>query len=228
MNQVINDRGCLSAKSLSRLALLVALLGLLTAGCTTLKLVAYEGFGRNRWQQPDRVVSSLGIRPGDHIADLGSGGGYFTFHLAGATGPEGKVYAVDVDQGLNKHVRQRAANEGYDNVEVILAKRDAPMLPQQAVDLLFICNTYHHLRDRIAYFNQFHEYLRPHGRVAIIDFDGRSWLEKLLGHSTPSEIIRAEMEAAGYELVQEYNYLPRQSFLVFTPGPRMGEIHQVP
>src|SRR5574341_1008495 len=79
----------------------LAVLMALTGGCTDLKRFSYEGFGRDGWQRPEEVLRAVGVRPGDHVADLGSGGGYFTFRLAKAVGPTGKVYAVDVDKGLN-------------------------------------------------------------------------------------------------------------------------------
>jgi predicted methyltransferase len=98
----------------------------LLAGCTRLKQCAYEGFSRDQWQQRDRVVESLQIHAGDRVADIGSGGGYFVFAFAKAVGPDGKVFAVDVDEEMNDLVAQRARKEGIGNVEVILAKPDDP------------------------------------------------------------------------------------------------------
>lgn len=205
----------IAQRYLTALSLVVVLTGLVVQGCTSLKKTAYEGFGRDRWQHTDRVLNELDIQPGDHVADLGSGSGYFTLLLAEAVGPNGKVYAVDIDQALNEYVENRATKAGYQNVEVILAKHDDPLLPSQGIELVFTSNTYHYLKDRIAYFKRVCKYLWPGGRIAIIDFNGRGWVERLLGHWTPTEIIRSEMEAAGYHLVNEYNFLPRQSFLVF-------------
>ncbi|MGH7887023.1 MAG: methyltransferase domain-containing protein, partial [Candidatus Binatia bacterium] len=70
----------------------------LLTSCSKLKQWAYEGVNRDQWQQPDRVIATLKLRPGDQVADLGAGGGYFTFKLAKAVGPTGKVYAVDIDR----------------------------------------------------------------------------------------------------------------------------------
>ena len=74
----------------------------INAGCSRLKQWAYQGIDRDQWQQPDKVITTLQIPPGAEIADLGAGGGYFTFHLAKAVGPNGKVYAVDIDRGTNQ------------------------------------------------------------------------------------------------------------------------------
>ncbi len=191
---------------------------LLLAGCATLKQCAYEGFNRDQWQQPQRVVNALEIRPGDRVADLGSGSGYFTFYLAKAVSPGGRVYAVDIDQEMNDLIAKRASQEAARNIEVIFAKPDDPSLPAAAVDLIFTANTYHHIDKRVSYFVNLQKYLRPTGRVAIIDFDRRAWVESLGSHYTPSELIKREMEQAGYSLQREFDFLDRQSFLIFAPG----------
>src|SRR5262249_27498358 len=117
----------------------------LLAGCISLKRFAYEGLSRDRWQQPERVIAALGIRPGDRVADLGAGSGYFTVRLADAVGPGGKVYAVDVDEAMNGYLRDRLRRAGIDNVEVILGRFDDPLLPNGGVDLVLVVDTYHHL-----------------------------------------------------------------------------------
>jgi len=190
----------------------------LLAGCTALKQCAYEGFNRDEWQHPERVIASLDLEQGQHVADLGSGSGYFTFRLAEAVGRTGKVYAVDVDPEMNEVVTQRAKDGGFDNIEVILAKYDDPSLPESGVDLIFSSNTYHHLEDRVAYFARAAKYLRPNGRVAIIDFNGEGWLHKLLPHWTAAVVIEGEMKEAGYSLDRRYDFLPKQHFLIFSAG----------
>lgn len=185
-------------------------LALLAAGCGAAKRLAYEGFGRDEWQQPERVVADLGLAPGARVADLGSGGGYFTFRLAGAVGPAGRVYAVDVDAGMTEHVAGEAAERGLANVATVLAATDDPKLPER-VDLVFNCNTYHHLESRVAYFQTVRErYLAPGGRVAIVEFKPEKF-----SHSTARETIDEEMSAAGFRLVKDFDYLERQHFLVY-------------
>jgi predicted methyltransferase len=196
----------------SHLAVGPLLLGLvvLAAGCTLAKRCMYEGFGRDDWQQPERVVADLALAPGAKVADLGSGGGYFTFRLARAVGPSGRVYAVDVDEGMNEHVADEAAEEGLSNVATVLAAPDDPKLPER-VDLLFTSNTYHHLENRAAYFRAVRErHLAPGGRVAIVEFKPEKF-----SHSTARETIEQELTAAGFRLVKAFDYLDRQHFLVF-------------
>jgi len=192
------------------------LLCCLLASCSKLKQWAYQGIGRDQWQQPAKVIAALQIREGMRIADLGAGGGYFTFHLAKAAGPSGRVYAVDIDKGTNELIAERAKKDGVNNVTTILAKSNDPLLPESGVDLVFTSNAYHHIDNRVVYFSNLRKYIRSGGRIAIIDFDRRAWLEGLLRHYTPSEFIKREMEQAGYTLQEEPAFLDRQSFLIFT------------
>jgi ubiquinone/menaquinone biosynthesis C-methylase UbiE len=194
------------------------LLFFLLAGCAGLKQCAYEGLSRDQWQQRDRVIQSLEIRPGERVADLGSGSGYFVFALAKAVGPDGKVYAVDVDQEMNDLVAERAKTEGAGNIQVILARPEDPLLPGNGVDLIFTSNTYHHIKNRVSYLANLRKYLRRGGRIAIIEFDRRSWFAGLWEHYTPKEFIQREMEQAGYRLLREFDFLDRQSFLIFAPN----------
>jgi predicted methyltransferase len=188
------------------------------AGCTSLKKWAYEGFGRDSWQQPEKVMQALALKPGERIADLGSGGGYFTFRLSQAAGPLGKVYAVDVDKDLLEDLAGRAKKEGYGNIEAVLAKYDDPLLPEP-VDLIFTTNVYHHIEGRAKYFSGAAKYLRAGGRIAIVDFNGKHWTASFMGHYTLVEVVKKEMEEAGYRLEREFDFLDRQSFLVYKRMP---------
>lgn len=183
------------------------------SACTSLKRFAYEGYKRDEWQQPDKVVTALQLKAGDKVADLGSGGGYFTFRLAEAVGDSGVVYAVDVDQGLLDYVKKTAEEKGYHNIKTVLAKTDDAGLPANTLDLIFVCNTYHHLQDKALYFSRLKQALNNSGRVAIIEFTS-GWL-KSIGHGTPTEKILSDMQQAGYGLQTQFEFLQKQNFLIF-------------
>ena len=193
----------------------------LIAGCSSWKQLAYEGFGRDEWQQPDRVIEVLAIEPGSKIADLGAGSGYFTFDLAAATGPDGVVYAVDVDPDMIELLDEKAAEAGTTNVRTLLAEPDDPGLPDGEIDLVFTSNTYHHIENQPEYFARLATDLAPGGRIAILDLrPDAGWFQRWFGHATDAAQIRDEMRRAGYELEDEQDFVERQSFLIFVrPGP---------
>jgi predicted methyltransferase len=198
----------------SRVAWLLGIaLALASAGCGAIKRCAYEGFARDRWQQPDRVVADLGLAPGARVADLGAGGGYFTFRLAEAVGPAGIVYAVDLDPGMVDYLAREARQRGLANIQAVQAAADDPRLPER-VDLVFTSNTYHHLENRAAYFAAVRERdLRPGGRVVIVEYRPSA-----TSHSTARETIEQEMATAGFRLAKDFDYLERQYLLVFEPA----------
>ena len=177
--------------------------------------------GRDGWQKPAEVIESLEIEEGDHIADLGAGGGYFLPYLAAAVGPSGKVYAVDVEADVLEDLEKRIADEGYSNVEAVHGEYDDPLLPDAGIDLVLIVNTYHHIEDRGVYFAKLKNDIRPGGRVAILEPDADVWgvlgltIEK--GHESSREDVRREMREAGYRLDRGHDFLPVQIFDVFAP-----------
>lgn len=202
-------RGC-------RVALGTLLLMLFVSGCGACKRYMYES-GRDATQR-ERVIRSLDIQKGARIADLGAGGGYFTFGLADATGPQGKVYAVDIDESMLAYLAERAADDGYANVEIVRAATDDPHLPEAGVDLVFVSHTYHHLTDRPAYFSRLRRCLRPGGRVAILEAKEKGVFHTLFGHATPADAIRKEMAGAGYHLDRSFDFMADDSFQIFSPN----------
>jgi arsenite methyltransferase len=184
--------------------------------CTEAVYRSMNDPARDEWQQPQAVIQSLKIDPGARIADLGAGGGYFTFPLADATGPRGRVYAVDIEKESLRFIQEEGAQRGGlpSNIQLVLASPEKAGLPEKSIDLIFTCNTYHHLPNRPAYMKSLAEYLRQDGRIAIIDFKPSGWLW-LFGHATAKETVREEMTSAGYRLLEEFEYLPKQHFQIF-------------
>ena len=174
---------------------------------------------RAEWQKPAEVVAALGLKPGQHVADLGAGTGYFSRFLAEAVGLHGRVYAVDTESEMVEHLAERAERERTPQVKAVLAQLDDPELPEEGVDLVLVVDTYHHLDDRVRYLERLAERLRPAGGVAIIDFQKR---ELPIGpppeHKLAREIVIEEFEEAGYRLREEPDLLPYQYFLIFELG----------
>jgi ubiquinone/menaquinone biosynthesis C-methylase UbiE len=169
---------------------------------------------RDAWQKPREVIIALAIKPGSRVGDLGAGGGCFTWHLAAAVGPQGKVYAVDVDETALGIIQKEMTSRGITTVVPIRAESTDAKLPEP-VDLIFTCDTYHHMDDRVAYFRSLTRYLKPDGRVEILDFHPHGFFSGLLGHGTAKDDVRREMETAGYRLVGDFHLIDSQHFQVF-------------
>jgi arsenite methyltransferase len=178
-----------------------------------LKTIAIVSPGRDREQQPDRVVASLGLRPGQRVADLGSGSGYFTFRLVAAVAPGGVVYAVDTDKDLLSTIEERASREGTP-VTPVLSDGQALALPEP-VDLIFLSHSFHHLPGTGAYLGAARDQLAPGGRIAIVEGRPKGLFHRLFGHATDPAEVRSQMTAAGYRLVTAHDFLRNDSFQVF-------------
>jgi ubiquinone/menaquinone biosynthesis C-methylase UbiE len=174
---------------------------------------SFDDPARDAWQMPDRVIAALALKPGQVVADIGSGTGYFTVRLAKAAG-EPKVYGADIEPEMVGYLRERAAKEGLKKVIAVQAAADSPNLPEP-VDMALIVDTYHHIGDRENYFRNLKKSLKPGARVAIIDFRPDSPEGPPKEFRFTPEKSNAEMTKAGYKLTARYNFLPRQNFLVF-------------
>jgi len=173
----------------------------------------FDDPARDAWQKPHEVIRALAPAPDARIADIGSGTGYFSVRLAHAV-PKGRVYGVDTEPDMVKHLADRARREHLANVVAIAGRPDDAALPEK-VDLVLMVDVYHHIADREDYFGRLRGSLKPGARVAIIDFsetskDGPPRRERI----SPTR-VRAEMRRAGYALAEEHRFLPNQYFLVF-------------
>jgi arsenite methyltransferase len=170
---------------------------------------------RSNWQKPEKVIETIDIGENDIIADIGAGRGYFTFRFADTEGFNGKVYAVEVDRSLYERILIKADENNPGKVFSVLGTYTDPNLPEK-VDIIFLCNVYHHIENTVAYFSNLSKYLNESGRIVIIDLDNLPWyLFALRNHQTPAGQIIGEMKNAGYTLINEYDFLPLQNFLIF-------------
>ena len=140
------------------LALLTPLLGL--PACSPAQ---NSGPERDAWQRPAEVMDELGIRAGSVVADVGCGRGYFTVRLAERVGPQGKVYAEDIDNDVLDAVRREVKKSGFAQVETIVGKPDDPGLPPASVDVVLAMNTYHEWRKYDAMLQGLYRALKPGG-----------------------------------------------------------------
>jgi ubiquinone/menaquinone biosynthesis C-methylase UbiE len=175
---------------------------------------------RDAYQKPAEVVGALGLKPGETVADVGAGSGYFSLRLAQAVAPGGRVFAVDVSPEMIVHLNRRVRDAGIANVQTVLSAPDDPLLPDAAVDVFFICDTWHHIDEQGKYLGLMKRMLRPGGRVVMIDFQKR---DLPVGPPLEMKIARddlvKQLEGAGFRLAQEHAFLPYQYFLVFGIKP---------
>ena len=176
----------------------------------------YAGGSRqDRLRDPDAVVAALGVVPGDVVADLGPGAGHFTIRLARAVEPGGILYAADASRSTLDDIERETAARGLSTLRTVLVARGRLDLPEP-VDLLFVSATYHHLRDRVAYFADARRYLRPGGRVAILEGRREGLLARWHGyHATAPSQVLAEMTRAGYRLAATHDLVRGYWFGIF-------------
>lgn len=173
---------------------------------------------RDAWQKPDDVVAWLGLAPGDTVVDLGAGTGYFTIRLAKAV-PEGVVYGNDIEPDMVRYLGERAEKEGLSNVRPVKGSADDPAV-EGPVNLAFMCDVYHHIEDRSAFFGRVAAALGDDGRLVILDFR-KDAPEDAPGppramRIAADDVVR-ELESMGFALSRrEQSLLPYQYILEFT------------
>ena len=170
---------------------------------------------RDSWQKPHEVIQALNLKPDAVIADVGSGTGYFAVRLANMV-PKGRVYGVDLEPDMVKYLAERAKREKRANVVAVAGAPNDPRLPDK-VDLVLLVDVYHHIDDRERYFRNLRAFLKPGGRIAVIDFrmespDGPPRAARI----APQRVIE-ELDRAGYQVAKQHDFLPNQYFLVFEP-----------
>jgi predicted methyltransferase len=181
-------------------------------------IAALDDPARDAWQKPHEVLEALGVRDGQVVADIGAGSGYFTLRLAHHVGSSGRVYAVDISRDMIAEVTRRASAANLANVTPTLAGPADPLLPPGSLDLVFVCDTWHHVEDRVAYARTVARALKPGGRLVIVDFRKDAPVGPPPGMKLTRDEVVSELERAGFVLSREHGFLPHQYFLEFTRG----------
>ncbi len=173
---------------------------------------------RAQWQKPGEIPAAIGLKEGMVVADIGAGTGYFERFFSKAVGPKGRVYAVDIEPKMVAHIESRAAEEKTPNVVAVLAEPDDPKLPAAGVDVIFVCDTWHHINDRLDYLKRLAASLAPGGRLAIVDFRKKPLpVGPPPEHKLAREVVMDELAQAGWSTAGESDLLPYQYLLIFTP-----------
>ncbi len=178
----------------------------------------FETESREIYARRKDIVEKCQFKEGMAVADVGAGTGLFTRLFAEAVGPKGQVYAVDIARNFVEHIETTCREAGFKNVKGILGKPESTELPEQSIDLVFICDTYHHFEFPQKTLASIHRALRPGGRMILIDFHripGQS-SDWILGHvRAGQDVFVKEIETAGFKKVGEEKFLKENYFVRF-------------
>jgi SAM-dependent methyltransferase len=167
-------------------------------------------------EQPSKAIKALGIRPGQVVADVGAGSGYYTVRLAKQVGRMGRVYASDIQPEMIVHLQRRLERERIENVELVQATDTNPRLPDGAFDLVLMVDVYHELSRPQEVLRRLRAALKPDGRLVLIEYRKESpWVPIREEHKMSVKEARMELEAEGYRFERVIDVLPWQHILVF-------------
>lgn len=177
----------------------------------------FEGESREVSVKRKEIVKAVGLTPGDVVADVGAGTGMFTRLFAAEVGDKGKVFAVDIAEKFLEHIRTSNKAAGIGNVTTVLCKPDSAELPAGSVDVVYICDTYHHFEFPQRTMASIHKALKPGGRVVVIDFrrvkgESSDWV---MGHvRAGQDVVELEIEEVGFKKKRESKDLLKENYLV--------------
>ncbi len=179
---------------------------------------------RDQLLQPDRVVAALRLEPGQTVADIGSGPGYFAFRFARVVGPTGRVYGVDIEPEFVAELGRLSRTSGLDNVVPVLTSPDSPGLQPASVDVAFFCSVYRHIEDRPGYLRRLRDCLKPNGRIAILEWRKTDVLGREIPSPgmpnppqaeriSPEQVVR-ELKDGGFTILERPEFLEHHFFVI--------------
>src|SRR5205814_1618164 len=177
-----------------------------------------ESPDRAAWQKPDQIMDALGIADGSKAADIGAGAGWFTIQLARRVGPNGVVYAEDVQRQMLEAIRRRVSREGLQNVQAVFGTDTEPNLPKGALDAILMVDVYSEVEQPVTFLRNLAVALKPNGRIGIVNFKpgqggpGPS-SNANEGARVDSAAVETDARAAGLRLLAREN-LPFQYLIV--------------
>lgn len=173
---------------------------------------------REAEEAPSKAIAALRLRPGQVVADIGAGSGYYTMLLDAAVGPTGRVYATDIQPEMLSLIRKKIETQRISNVELVLGSETESRLPDAVLDLALMVDVYHELSQPQAFLASLKRALKPDGRLVLIEFRKESPDVPIRPeHKMSVREARLELEAEGYRWERVIDVLPWQHILVFKP-----------
>ncbi|MCA9124605.1 MAG: methyltransferase domain-containing protein [Planctomycetaceae bacterium] len=186
----------------------------------------FESEGREVYDHREEIIEACQLKPGMAVADIGAGTGLFTRMIAPRVTDRGQVYAVDIAKQFVDHVEKTCKEEGIKNVTGVVCTADSAELPNNSVDLAFICDAYHHFEFPYKTMRSIYRALKPTGQIVLVDFErieGQSsdWILNHLraGKST----FVNEIELAGFEVAEERDFLATSYWIRFKKSDRKSD-----
>ena len=207
----------------------ILLWGQQTHPITSRQIAPVMGMGGAGWlvrsereaeEAPDLALDAIGIRQGSVVADIGAGVGYFTWRLAARVGPDGRVYANDIQPAMLERLKRNMADRGLQNIEPVLGTAADPRLPAGKIDLALLVDVYHEFSEPSAMLRKIREALKPDGRLVLLEYRKEDPKVPIRPeHKMSVAEVKAEIEPEGYRFEKSLETLPRQHILVFTKAP---------
>ncbi len=177
----------------------------------------FESEERDVYKHRTRMIDSLKIKKGESVADIGAGTGAFLKLLSDKAGPTGKVYAIDISDKFVEHMKKRKVKENLENLTVIKGETEKTTLPENIVDVVFICNTYHHFGDYQAMLSDIIKILKKNGRLSIVEFDkipgkSRQWIMDHI--RAEKKVFLNEIISAGFKYEGESDIPFKENFMI--------------
>jgi ubiquinone/menaquinone biosynthesis C-methylase UbiE len=163
----------------------------------------------------DYIISKLDLKPGQVVADIGAGPGVLSLPIAKTVAPNGKVYGVDIDQAFLDHIAMRAKEQNVTNIKPVLGKFTDPALPAQDVDVALFHDVLHHIQDRATYLKSTAKYVKPNGRIAIVELSPTTGSHKdEPALQVTKDQAKQWLAAAGFKPIAEFDGLPEDKWFV--------------
>lgn len=171
---------------------------------------------RDEWQQPEKIMDVIGIKPGMVIGEPGAGGGYFTFKLAKRVGPKGRIYANDISENSLIKIEEKCKEEKIENIITILGETEDPLLPEKQMDMVIMVYVFHDLSSPVPFLNNLKKSLKPGAKLVFVERDPDktdSNYEK--NHFYNKEKIVQLTKEAGFKLVKIETFLKYDNIYIF-------------
>jgi len=183
--------------------------------------LCYGQVERETWQPPEKIMDSIGVKPGMRIGEAGAGRGYFTFPLARRVGPGGIVFANDISISGLDYIRERAVREGLENIKIVRGEVEDPLFPEKNLDMVVMAYVLHELERPIPFLKNLQSYLKQGGLLVIIENTNTAQSGHFPPFMTESQILEM-VDKTSFKLERTENFLPRDNICIFKKPTNSG------